>query len=62
LPALFSLNLSSSQNIYIRTFFQSQAPSYQKIAIHWVMNAKQETTKINRLEKLIAASEAQQKV
>jgi uncharacterized protein YdeI (YjbR/CyaY-like superfamily) len=49
-------------NVKAWTFFQSQAPYYLKTAIYWVMNAKQETTKINRLEKLIAASEAQQKV
>ena len=38
-------------------FFQKQAPSYQKIVIHWVMAAKQEATKISRIEKLIKASE-----
>lgn len=44
------------------SFFQSQAPSYQKIVIHWVMSAKQEATRTSRLEKLIANSEAEQKV
>lgn len=39
------------------TFFQLQAPSYQKVAIHWIMTAKQEATKLRRLEKLIATSE-----
>ena len=24
-------------------FFRKQAPSYQKLTIHWIMNAKQET-------------------
>jgi uncharacterized protein YdeI (YjbR/CyaY-like superfamily) len=43
-------------------FFQSQAPSYQKTAIYWVMSAKQESTKHNRLEKLITGSEAGQRV
>lgn len=43
-------------------FFQAQAPSYQKIAINWVMSAKQEATRISRLEKLITNSEAGQKV
>ena len=43
-------------------FFQSQAPSYKKVATHWVIRAKQETTKFNRNEKLIAISEAGKRV
>jgi uncharacterized protein YdeI (YjbR/CyaY-like superfamily) len=38
-------------------FFAKQAPSYQKTKIYWIMSAKQETTKISRLNKLILASE-----
>ena len=38
-------------------FFVKQAPSYQKTRSHWIMSAKQETTKITRLNKLIMASE-----
>jgi uncharacterized protein YdeI (YjbR/CyaY-like superfamily) len=38
-------------------FFVKQAPSYKKIRSHWIMSAKQETTKISRLNKLIMASE-----
>lgn len=38
-------------------FFVKQAPSYQKTCYHWIMSAKKETTKINRLNKLILASE-----
>ena len=38
-------------------FFKAQAPSYQKLCIHQIMDAKQETTRVNRLEKLIAVSE-----
>jgi uncharacterized protein YdeI (YjbR/CyaY-like superfamily) len=38
-------------------FFNKQAPSYKKVNIHWVMSAKQEKTKISRLEKLILVSE-----
>jgi uncharacterized protein YdeI (YjbR/CyaY-like superfamily) len=40
------------------TFFNSQAPSYQKTRIYWVISAKQEATKQQRLAKLIGASEA----
>ena len=38
-------------------FFVKQAHSYQKTRLHWIMSAKQETTKISRLNKLIQASE-----
>jgi uncharacterized protein YdeI (YjbR/CyaY-like superfamily) len=44
-------------NIIAWDFFTKQAPSYKKTRIHWIMSARQETTKINRLNKLIRASE-----
>lgn len=37
-------------------YFQSLAPSYRKVSTHWVMSAKQETTRIKRLNQLIADS------
>ena len=37
-------------------FFQSQPPSYRKMLNWWVISAKQEETRIKRLEKLIEAS------
>jgi uncharacterized protein YdeI (YjbR/CyaY-like superfamily) len=40
------------------TYFESLAPSYRKISIHWVMSAKQEATQVSRLKKLIAESRA----
>ena len=43
-------------------FFVKQAPSYQKTRSHWIMSAKQETTKITRLNKLIMASENQNRL
>ena len=43
-------------------FFQKQAPSYQKIIIHWIMSAKQEATKMSRLEKLMLESEAGKRI
>lgn len=43
-------------------FFTSQAPSYQKVATHIVMTAKQEATQQKRLKELIEASEAHQKM
>ena len=39
-------------------FFQSQAPSYQRLATHWVTSAKKEETRLSRLRTLIADSSA----
>jgi uncharacterized protein YdeI (YjbR/CyaY-like superfamily) len=39
-------------------YFQSLAPSYRKLSSRWVMTAKQEATKLKRLNSLIADSEA----
>ena len=44
------------------TFFKSQPPSYQKVATHWVMTAKQEATRVKRLNDLISDSHAGQKI
>ncbi|WP_326984669.1 YdeI/OmpD-associated family protein [Chryseobacterium sp. MYb264] len=38
-------------------FFNNQAPSYKKVMLHWITSAKQEKTRISRLEKVIIASE-----
>ncbi|ANF49662.1 bacteriocin-protection protein [Chryseobacterium glaciei] len=38
-------------------FFNNQAPSYKKVMLHWIMSAKQEKTRISRLEKTIQESE-----
>lgn len=37
-------------------FFSSQAPWYQRTSIHWVMSAKQESTRLKRLAMLISDS------
>ncbi len=50
------------ENTQAWDFFQKQAPSYKKVIIHWIMSAKQEATKISRLEKLITESEAGRRV
>jgi uncharacterized protein YdeI (YjbR/CyaY-like superfamily) len=34
-------------------FFTQQAPSYRKVMLHWIMSAKQEKTRLSRLEKTI---------
>ncbi len=38
-------------------FFNSQAPSYKKVMLHWITSAKQEKTRLSRLEKTIKESE-----
>lgn len=43
-------------------YFFSQVPSYQKPAIHWVMSAKQEETRLRRLNILINDSAQEQKI
>jgi len=43
-------------------FFSKQVPSYRKPAIHWAMSAKQEETRLRRLNNLINDSEKQQKI
>ena len=43
-------------------FFTDQAPSYKKVITHWIMNAKQETTRQSRLEKAIKESEQQKRL
>jgi uncharacterized protein YdeI (YjbR/CyaY-like superfamily) len=39
-------------------FFQKQPPSYKKMAVHWILDAKQESTRFARLTKIIEASES----
>jgi uncharacterized protein YdeI (YjbR/CyaY-like superfamily) len=39
-------------------FWEAQTPSYRKVAGHWVVSAKQESTRARRLASLITACEA----
>ena len=43
-------------------FFEKQAPSYKKVMIHWIMNAKQEETRLSRLDKTINESQQQRRM
>jgi len=43
-------------------FIQSMPKLYQRLVIHWVMSAKQESTRVRRLEILIQDSEAGRKI
>jgi uncharacterized protein YdeI (YjbR/CyaY-like superfamily) len=38
-------------------FLEAQIPSYRKVVTHWVMSAKQEQTRLRRLDLLIKSSE-----
>ena len=43
-------------------FFQAQPPSYRKAANWWVQSAKQEETRLKRLDKLIQHSEREERI
>jgi uncharacterized protein YdeI (YjbR/CyaY-like superfamily) len=43
-------------------FFSKQAPSYRKQITHWIMTAKQEKTRLSRLEKTIKTSALQKRM
>ena len=60
LPGDFLKKFKSDKNAW--AYFQSMAPSYQRTAIHWVMSAKQETTRIKRIHELINDSSAARKI
>jgi uncharacterized protein YdeI (YjbR/CyaY-like superfamily) len=52
--------LMANQQAY--DFFKSRPPSYQRMATHWVMSAKLETTRLKRLNQLIKDSINQLKI
>ena len=43
-------------------FFQAQPPGYRKQLMWWIVSAKQEATRVTRLQKLIAASASLQRL
>ncbi|HEV7473698.1 MAG TPA: YdeI/OmpD-associated family protein [Pyrinomonadaceae bacterium] len=43
-------------------FFQAQPPSYRKAANWWVQSARQEETRLKRLDKLIQHSEREERI
>ncbi|MCC5927796.1 MAG: YdeI/OmpD-associated family protein [Cyclobacteriaceae bacterium] len=50
------------QNTLAWDFFINQAPSYRKVITHWIISAKQEKTRLSRLEKVITASGQQERL
>ncbi len=49
-------------NVRAHAWFTTQAPSYQRSAIHWVISAKQPATRDRRLATLIADSAAGRRI
>ena len=45
-----------------RRWFEAQAPSHQRAALHWVTSAKREETREKRLAELIADSAAARRI
>ncbi|HBB93563.1 MAG: bacteriocin-protection protein [Bacteroidetes bacterium GWF2_49_14] len=43
-------------------FFNTQAPSYRKTRVHWILSAKQEETRLSRIDKLIEVSKNKQRL
>lgn len=60
LPPAFEKKLRANKNAW--TFFQGQAPWYQRKVTWWVVKAKQEATRERRLAELIAGSAAGRRV
>ena len=56
LPLNFKKQFKANKKAW--DYFQSLAASYRKVSAHWVVSAKQETTKIKRLNQLISDSAA----
>ena len=44
------------------SFFQAQPPGYRQTCLFWVMGAKQEATRLRRLDQLIADSAAERRI
>lgn len=50
------------KNVDAWEFFVKQSPTYKKAIIHWILSAKQEKTRLNRLQKAISFSEQRKRV
>lgn len=55
-PLDAALNAKFQTNRQAWAFFTAQPPGYQRIALWWVMNAKQEAMRLRRFDQLIADS------
>jgi len=60
LSSLYEKKFKANKSAWV--FFATQAPSYRKVIIHWIMNAKQEETRLKRLDKTIKESAKQKRI
>jgi len=60
LPEAYELKIKANKKAW--GFFLSLAPSYKKTSVWWVISAKQEATRLKRLDTLIASSEKGEKI
>lgn len=60
LSAAFEQKFKANKKAW--AFFQSLPPSYRSTTANWVMSAKQEATRVKRLDELINDSEAGRKI
>ncbi len=60
LPEALELKIKANKKAW--DFFQLLAPTYKKTSVWWVISAKQETTRLKRLDTLIASSEKGEKI
>lgn len=60
LPAEYEKALKANRAAW--TFFQAQPASYRKAAMWWIVSAKQEATRLKRLEQLIDLSAHEQQI
>ena len=56
LPAAFAKKFRAAKRAW--AFFSAQPPGYRRLALHFVLSAKQEVTRLRRLERLLADSTA----
>jgi uncharacterized protein YdeI (YjbR/CyaY-like superfamily) len=60
LPRNYEKKFRSNKNAWL--FFTEQAPSYRRVMFFYILSAKQESTRLKRLEKVIAESGKQRRV
>ena len=60
LPEEYELKIRANKKAW--EHYHSLAPSYKKTTIWWVISAKQEATRLKRLDTLIASSEKGEKI
>jgi len=60
LPEEYVLSFQKDKTAW--EFYSAQPPSYRKVTTHWILSAKLEKTRQNRLEKLMAESRRQRRI